>query len=78
MFPKYREDFIAYLYKVDRLNDAAMELIVLVNDDKVVSEHGKTSHQVYFLLLEILQKCFIFSVFFYVFICHIVHIKAVD
>ncbi|VDN59227.1 unnamed protein product [Dracunculus medinensis] len=56
VFPKYREDFIAYLYKVDRLNDAAMELIVLVNDDKVVSEHGKTSHQLWIELCELISR----------------------
>ncbi|KHN80930.1 Pre-mRNA-splicing factor syf-1 [Toxocara canis] len=46
LMPKYREDFVEYLREIDRLDDAAQQLAILVNDDKLVSEHGKTTHQV--------------------------------
>lgn len=49
LLPKYREDFVDYLRKIDKLDDAAQQLAILVNDDKPYSEHGRTTHQVIFL-----------------------------
>lgn len=51
LMPKYREDFVEYLREIDRLDDAAQQLATLVNDDKLVSEHGKTTHQVTSIVL---------------------------
>lgn len=44
--PRAREDFVEYLLKIDMLDEAAKNLVILVNEDKPVSEKGKTVHQV--------------------------------
>ena len=46
VFPLAREDYIEYLKKIDKLDEAAQQLAILVNEDKPVSEKGKTGHQV--------------------------------
>uniref|UniRef100_A0A914RVW2 Pre-mRNA-splicing factor SYF1 n=1 Tax=Parascaris equorum TaxID=6256 RepID=A0A914RVW2_PAREQ len=56
LMPKYREDFVEYLHEIDRLDDAAQQLAILVNDDKLVSEHGKTTHQLWTELCELISK----------------------
>uniref|UniRef100_A0A9J2Q9J5 Suppressor of forked domain-containing protein n=1 Tax=Ascaris lumbricoides TaxID=6252 RepID=A0A9J2Q9J5_ASCLU len=56
LMPKYREDFVEYLREIDRLDDAAQQLATLVNDDKLVSEHGKTTHQLWTELCELISK----------------------
>ena len=47
VYPGGREDFIEYLMKIDKLDEAANQLIILVNEDKPISEKGKTGHQVF-------------------------------
>ncbi|MFH4975442.1 hypothetical protein AB6A40_002151 [Gnathostoma spinigerum] len=56
LLPKYREDFVDYLREIDRLDDAAQQLAILVNDDKPVSEHGKTTHQLWTELCDLISK----------------------
>ncbi|OZC08985.1 hypothetical protein X798_03915 [Onchocerca flexuosa] len=56
LLPKYREDFVDYLRKIDQLDDAAQQLAILVNDDKPYSEHGKTTHQLWTELCELISK----------------------
>lgn len=41
-----REDFVDYLISIDKLDEAANQLTILVNEDKLISEKGKTVHQV--------------------------------
>uniref|UniRef100_A0A0N5ARS9 Pre-mRNA-splicing factor SYF1 n=1 Tax=Syphacia muris TaxID=451379 RepID=A0A0N5ARS9_9BILA len=54
--PQHREDFVEYLIGIDRLDDAAQQLAVLVNDDKLVSPNGKTTHQLWTELCELISK----------------------
>ncbi|VDN29674.1 unnamed protein product [Gongylonema pulchrum] len=56
LLPKHREDFVDYLRKIDHLDDAAQQLAILVNDDKPYSEHGKTTHQLWTELCELISK----------------------
>lgn len=56
LLPKHREDFVEYLREIDRLDDAAQQLAILVNDDKLVSENGKTTHQLWTELCELISK----------------------
>jgi pre-mRNA-splicing factor SYF1 len=46
IYPAAREEFVDYLVKIDKLDEAASELVILVNEDKEVSPQGKTSFQV--------------------------------
>lgn len=47
-----------YLHSIDKLDEAANELAILVNEDKDVSERGKTSFQASFnLLLHYIFSC---------------------
>lgn len=48
VYPAAREDFIEYLKGIDKLDEASNQLAILVNEDKLVSEKGKTVHQVFF------------------------------
>jgi pre-mRNA-splicing factor SYF1 len=46
VYPGGREDFVEYLKEIDQLDEAAQQLAILVNEDKPISEKGKTGHQV--------------------------------
>jgi len=46
VYPSARENFVDYLKQIDKLDEAAQQLAILVNEDKQISEKGKTSHQV--------------------------------
>lgn len=54
--PDAREDFVEYLRGIDKLDEAANELAILVNEDKDVSQHGKTSFQLWTELCELISK----------------------
>lgn len=56
IFPAGREDFVEYLIKIDKLDEAATQLVILVNEDKQVSEKGKTCHQVNFLFYILMHE----------------------
>jgi pre-mRNA-splicing factor SYF1 len=47
VFPYAREDFVEYLVKIDKLDEAAQQLAILVNEDRPISAKGKTGHQVF-------------------------------
>ena len=49
--PGGREAFVEYLKEIDRLDEAASQLAILVNDEKFVSRNGKTNHQVFYHFL---------------------------
>ncbi|GMT04351.1 hypothetical protein PENTCL1PPCAC_26525, partial [Pristionchus entomophagus] len=54
--PLAREDFVEYLRKVDQLDEAAKQLANLVNEDRPVSEKGKTVHQLWSELAELISQ----------------------
>uniref|UniRef100_A0A914D5Y1 BUB1 N-terminal domain-containing protein n=1 Tax=Acrobeloides nanus TaxID=290746 RepID=A0A914D5Y1_9BILA len=54
--PDAREDFIEYLKQIDRLDEAAQELAIIVNEDKLTSAQGKTTHQLWTELCELISK----------------------
>ncbi|KAI6244079.1 hypothetical protein M3Y99_00078000 [Aphelenchoides fujianensis] len=56
IYPAAREAFVDYLKGIDKLDEAAAELVILVNEDKDVSEQGKTSFQLWFELCELLSE----------------------
>lgn len=49
VYPAGREDYVEYLKEIDKIDEAANQLAILVNEDKQVSEKGKTGHQVRYL-----------------------------
>ncbi|KAI1715467.1 pre-mRNA-splicing factor syf1 [Ditylenchus destructor] len=56
VYPAGREDFVEYLKKIDKLDDAAQQLAILVNEDKPMSEKGKTGHQLWQELCDLISK----------------------
>ena len=44
--PELAEVFLAYLIKIDRLDEAAIRLAGLINDENFVSREGKSKHTV--------------------------------
>uniref|UniRef100_A0AC34R054 Pre-mRNA-splicing factor SYF1 n=1 Tax=Panagrolaimus sp. JU765 TaxID=591449 RepID=A0AC34R054_9BILA len=54
--PEAREDFVEYLVGIDQLDEAASQLAILVNEDQKISAHGKTTHQLWMQLCELIAK----------------------
>lgn len=54
--PENSEDYIEYLISIDRLDEAALKLAELVNKDKFISKHGKSNHQLWNELCELISK----------------------
>ena len=54
--PECIEDFINYLVKNERLDEAAKHLADIVNDDNFTSRHGKSKHQLWQELSELIAK----------------------
>jgi pre-mRNA-splicing factor SYF1 len=44
--PHNREDYIDYLREIDRLDEAAQQMAIIVNDEKFVSQRDMSQHQV--------------------------------
>ena len=65
--PECIEDFINYLVKNGRLDEAAKHLADIVNDDNFTSRHGKSKHQLWqdwiSLFLQVFRMFDLFSVF---------------
>ena len=53
--PKEKEDYIKYLKKAGRLDQAASELAIIVNDEKFVSTQGKSKHDLWSELLNLVH-----------------------
>ncbi|CAI5439304.1 unnamed protein product [Caenorhabditis angaria] len=51
-----REDYIEYLISRDQIDEAAKELTILVDKDQAVSEKGKTAHQLWTQLCDLISK----------------------
>ena len=54
--PDESEDFVEYLITVDRLDDAAVLLSKVVNDQSFVSKKGKSNHTLWHELCEMISK----------------------
>jgi pre-mRNA-splicing factor SYF1 len=54
--PEDREDFVDYLKSIDWLEEAAQELAKIVNDERFVSKHGKSNHQLWNELCEMISQ----------------------
>ena len=46
MQPERTEEFIEYLKSIDRLDEAAVRLADIINNEDFVSKEGKSKHQV--------------------------------
>ena len=56
MFPDNSEQFIDYLVSVDKLDDASQVLAKCVNNPDFVSKSGKSNHQMWNELCEMISK----------------------
>lgn len=52
--PENAEDYIEYLIAIDRLDEAALKLAEIVNKEDFVSKHGKSNHQLWNELCELI------------------------
>lgn len=56
LFPEDAEEFIDYLSSVGRLDEAAQQLATVVDAEQFVSKHGKSSHQLWNELCDLISK----------------------
>ncbi|KAK0094102.1 hypothetical protein PV326_011823 [Microctonus aethiopoides] len=54
--PEDTEDYIEYLISIGRLDEAAVKLAHIVNQDDLVSKHGKSNHQLWNELCDLISK----------------------
>ncbi|XP_046404524.1 pre-mRNA-splicing factor syf1 homolog [Ischnura elegans] len=54
--PEDSEDYIEYLISIGRLDEAAVKLASIVNREEFVSKHGKSNHQLWNELCELISK----------------------
>ncbi|XP_046676581.1 LOW QUALITY PROTEIN: pre-mRNA-splicing factor syf1 homolog [Homalodisca vitripennis] len=54
--PEDTEDYIEYLTAIGRLDEAAVKLAHIVNKEDFVSKHGKSNHQLWNELCELISK----------------------
>ncbi|XP_023718111.1 pre-mRNA-splicing factor SYF1-like isoform X1 [Cryptotermes secundus] len=56
LYPEDTEDYIEYLISIGRLDEAAMKLAFIVNKEDFMSKHGKSNHQLWSELCELISK----------------------
>jgi pre-mRNA-splicing factor SYF1 len=56
LMPENTEEFVEYLISIDRLDEAAVKMADIVNDDKFVSKEGKSKHQLWQELCILVSK----------------------
>lgn len=56
LFPEDAEDYVDYLSSVGRLDEAAQQLANIVDNENFVSKHGKSNHQLWNELCELISK----------------------
>lgn len=56
LHPEQAEEFIQYLLSIDRFDEAALKLAEIVNDENFISKEGKSKHQLWTDLSEILCR----------------------
>ncbi|XP_026463495.1 pre-mRNA-splicing factor SYF1-like [Ctenocephalides felis] len=54
--PEEAEEYIEYLVSIDWLDEAAIQLAKIVDSDTFVSKHGKSNHQLWNELCELISK----------------------
>ncbi|XP_046619626.1 pre-mRNA-splicing factor syf1 homolog [Neodiprion virginianus] len=54
--PEDAEEYIEYLISTGRLDEAALKLAQIVNQDDFVSKHGKSNHQLWNELCDLISK----------------------
>ncbi|XP_059588408.1 pre-mRNA-splicing factor SYF1 isoform X2 [Alligator mississippiensis] len=54
--PEGAEEYIEYLRSIDRLDEAALRLAAVVNDDKFVSKEGKSNYQLWHELCDLISQ----------------------
>ncbi|KAF4518796.1 hypothetical protein B566_EDAN005417 [Ephemera danica] len=54
--PEDAEEYIEYLNEIGRLDEAAVKLASIVNKEDFVSKHGKSNHQLWNELCELISK----------------------
>lgn len=54
--PEDSEEFIDYLTSIGRLDEAAIRLAEIVNNEDFVSKHGKSNHQLWNELCDLISK----------------------
>lgn len=54
--PEDTEEYIDYLTAIGRLDEAAVRLADIVNTDDFVSKHGKSNHQLWTELCDLISK----------------------
>jgi pre-mRNA-splicing factor SYF1 len=56
LYPEDAEDYIEYLISIGRLDEAAVKLAYIVNKEDFVSKYGKSNHQLWNELCELISK----------------------
>jgi pre-mRNA-splicing factor SYF1 len=56
LIPENTEEYVEYLISIDRLDEAAVKMADIVNDDKFVSREGKSKHQLWQELCLLISK----------------------
>lgn len=56
LFPENAEEFVEYLESQGRLDEAAQQLANIVDNENFVSKHGKSNHQLWNELCELISK----------------------
>ncbi|XP_018799467.1 PREDICTED: pre-mRNA-splicing factor SYF1 [Bactrocera latifrons] len=56
LFPEDAEEYIEYLIDVERLDEAAQQLASVVDNEHFVSKHGKSNHQLWNELCDLISK----------------------
>ncbi|XP_012349113.1 pre-mRNA-splicing factor syf1 homolog isoform X2 [Apis florea] len=54
--PEDTEEYIEYLRSIGRLDEAAVKLAQIVNQDDFISKHGKSNHQLWNELCDLISK----------------------
>lgn len=54
--PENAEEYVEYLTSIDRLDEGAIILANVVNNENFVSQHGKSNHQIWNELCELISK----------------------
>lgn len=54
--PEDAEEYIEYLAEIGRLDEAAVKLASIVNKEDFISKHGKSNHQLWNELCELISK----------------------
>ncbi|KAL7989330.1 hypothetical protein Chor_011996 [Crotalus horridus] len=54
--PENAEEYIEYLHSIDRLDEAAVRLATVVNDERFVSKEGKSNYQLWHELCDLISQ----------------------